>query len=105
MGMVGARPCRYRVRHSWPWGGYMITVYGAPPTRALRVLWRLTEMGLDYGIHPVDFASRLDDAEFIAASSTAAVPAFRHGDVRLMESCAILEYLGAKYGPTPPTPS
>jgi glutathione S-transferase len=33
----------------------MITVYGALPTRALRVLWMLEEMGLDYEIHPVDF--------------------------------------------------
>jgi hypothetical protein len=46
----------------------MITVYGALPTRALRVLWMLEEMGLDYEIHPVDFARRLDDAEFVAAS-------------------------------------
>ncbi len=83
----------------------MITVYGAPPTRALRVLWMLEEMGLDYEIHPVDFARRLDDAEFVAASPTGSIPAIRDGDVRIMESCAILEYLGAKYGPTPLTPS
>ena len=60
----------------------MITVYGAPPTRALRVLWMLEEMGLDYEIHPVDFARRLDDAEFIAASPTGSIPAIRDGDVR-----------------------
>ena len=75
------------------------------PTRALRVLWMLEEMGLDYEIHPVDFARRLDDAEFIAASPTGSIPAIRDGDARIMESCAILEYLGAKYGPTPLTPS
>ena len=33
------------------------------------------------------------------------MPAIRDGDVRVMESCAILEYLGAKYGPTPLTPA
>jgi glutathione S-transferase len=32
------------------------------------------------------------------------MPALRDGDARLWESCAILEYLGAKYGPTPLTP-
>jgi glutathione S-transferase len=83
----------------------MITVYGAPPTRALRVLWMLEEMSLPYEIRPVDFAKRLEDAEFLAASPTGSLPAIRDGDVRVFESCAILEYLGATYGPTPLTPA
>jgi glutathione S-transferase len=83
----------------------MITVYGAPPTRALRVLWMLEEMGLEYEIRPVDFASRYKDSEFMDACPTGALPAIRDGDVRMMESCAILEYLGARYGPTPLAPS
>ena len=45
----------------------MITVFGTPPTRALRVLWMLEEMGLEYEICPVDFARRHDDAEFLEA--------------------------------------
>src|SRR5215212_10891152 len=83
----------------------MITVYGAPPTRALRVLWMLEEMGLPYEVRPVDFAKRLEDAEFMAASPAGSMPAIRDGDVRVFESCAILEYLGATYGPTPLTPT
>jgi glutathione S-transferase len=82
----------------------MITVYGSPPTRALRVLWMLEEMGLKYEIHAVEFAKRFEDAEFLEASPTGSFPAIRDGDVRVMESCAILEYLGAKHGPTPLTP-
>ena len=82
----------------------MIAVYGAPPTRALRVLWMLEEMGLPYEVRPVDFAKRFEDAEFMAASPTGSIPAIRDGDVRVMESCAVLEYLGAKYGPTPLAP-
>ena len=82
----------------------MITVYGAPPTRALRVLWMLEEMSLPYEIRPVDFATRFEDAELLAASPAGALPAIRDGDVRVFESCAILEYLGATYGPTPLTP-
>jgi glutathione S-transferase len=83
----------------------MITVFGTPPTRAMRIIWMLEEMGLPYDLRPVAFEKRLSDPEFIAASPTGAFPAVRDGDVRLMESCAILEYLGAKYGPTPLTPS
>jgi glutathione S-transferase len=83
----------------------MITVYGAPPTRALRVIWMLEEMGLEYKIRPVDFAKRFEDAEFLAASPAGAIPGIRDGGVHMMESCAILEYLGAKYGPTSLTPA
>jgi glutathione S-transferase len=79
----------------------MITVYGAPPTRALRVVWMLEEMGLEYEIRPVDFGKRFEDAEFLAASPAGSIPGIRDGGVQMMESCAILEYLGAKYGPTP----
>jgi glutathione S-transferase len=82
-----------------------ITVYGTPPTRAMRVIWMLEEMGLPYEVKPVAFESRLEDSEFMEASPTGAFPGIRDGDVCLMESCAILEYLGAKYGPTPLTPA
>src|SRR5579884_574820 len=83
----------------------MITVYGTPPTRALRVLWMLEEMNLPYEVRLVDFAKRFEDAEFMAVSPAGCFPAIRDGDVQVNESCAILEYLGAKYGPTPLTPA
>lgn len=82
----------------------MIIVYGAPPTRALRVIWMLEEMGLPYEVRPVSFENRLEDKEFMQVSPTGAFPGMRDGDVRMMESCAIIEYLGVKYGPTPLTP-
>jgi glutathione S-transferase len=82
----------------------MITVFGTPPTRAMRVIWMLEEMGLPYEVRPVAFEKRLSDAEFLEASPTGSFPGIHDGDVRMMESCAILEYLGAKYGPTPLVP-
>ncbi|MGH6985339.1 MAG: glutathione S-transferase family protein [Caulobacteraceae bacterium] len=82
----------------------MITVYGTPPTRALRVIWMLEEMGLPYQVSKVDFATRFEDKEFLAANPTGAFPAIKDGEVRMSESCAILEYLGTKYGPTPLVP-
>jgi len=83
----------------------MITVYGTPPSRSMRVIWMLEEMGLPYTVRSVDFEKRLDDAGFVEASPTGSFPGIRDGDVCLMESCAILEYLGAKYGPTSLTPA
>ena len=79
----------------------MITVYGTPPTRALRVIWLLEEMGLDYAIRSVDFARRSEDAEFLEVSPAAALPGIRDGEVQMMESVAILEYLTTRYGPGP----
>jgi glutathione S-transferase len=83
----------------------MITVYGVPPSRSMRVIWMLEEMGLPYAVRAVDFQKRFDDAEFVEASPTGSFPGIRDGDACLMESCAILEYLGAKYGPTSLTPA
>lgn len=83
----------------------MITVYGAPPTRALRVCWMLEELNLRYEVRSVDFQKRFEDKEFIAVSPTGAFPGLRDGDTSMFESCAIIEYLGAKYGPTPLTPA
>ena len=82
----------------------MITVYGAPPTRALRVCWMLEELTVPYEIRSVNFQTRFKDKEFMAVSPAGSVPAIRDGDTELIESCAILEYLGAKYGPTPLAP-
>jgi glutathione S-transferase len=82
----------------------MITVYGAPPTRSLRVCWMLEELNLPYEVRPVDFAKRFEDKEFMSVSPAGALPGLRDGDTTLFESCAIIEYLGAKYGPTPLAP-
>lgn len=82
----------------------MITIYGQPPTRALRIVWMLEEMGLPYEVRTVDFAGRAEDTDFIDANPIGAFPAIRDGDVTMMESCAILEYLGGRYGPTPLAP-
>ena len=79
----------------------MITVFGAPPSRAMRVVWMLEEMGLDYEIRPVDFANRFKDREFLAINPAGFLPALVDGDVTMIESGAILDYLGRKYGPTP----
>ena len=75
----------------------MITVYGAFPTRSIRVMWALEELGQDYQLHPVDLRNRMSDAEFIALNPCGFLPAMQDGDIAIVDSIAILEYLVARY--------
>ena len=76
----------------------MITVYGSFPTRSLRVMWALEELGIDYEMRPVDLRKRMEDAEFITINPSGFLPAMRDGDVTMVDSIAILEYINARYG-------
>ena len=82
-----------------------ITVFGKPPTRALRVLWMLEEMGLPYEVRPVDFRRAREDKDFIAANPAGLIPAMVDGEVAMGESTAMLQYLASRYGPTPLEPA
>jgi glutathione S-transferase len=78
----------------------MITVYGTAPTRSFRVIWALEELGLDYRVRPVDLRNRMQDAEFIALNPAGFLPALHDddGDVVMVDSIAMLEYLIARHG-------
>ena len=76
----------------------MITVYGAFPTRSFRVMWALEELGKDYELRPVDLRKRMEDAEFIAINPSGFLPALKDGDVTMVNSVAMLEYINARYG-------
>jgi glutathione S-transferase len=81
----------------------MITVFGEG--RGFRVVWLLEEMGLAYKLRPVDLLAGVeDDAEFLAINPAGFIPAIQDGDVTMVESIAIMEYLMARYGPTPLAP-
>jgi glutathione S-transferase len=45
-----------------------------------------------------------NDAEFLAINPAGFIPAIQDGDVTMVESSAIMEYLMAPYGPTPLAP-
>lgn len=82
----------------------MITVFGEG--RGFRVVWLLEEMGLPYRLRPVDLLAGVEnDAEFLAVNPAGFIPAIQDGDVTLVESIAIMEYLMARYGPTPLAPA
>ena len=81
----------------------MITVFGEG--RGFRVVWLLEEMGLPYRLRDVDLLAGIEgDAEFLAINPAGFIPAVRDGDVEMVESIAIMEYLLARYGPTPLAP-
>ncbi|HRD46206.1 MAG TPA: glutathione S-transferase family protein [Caulobacter sp.] len=83
----------------------MITVFGGATSRSLRVVWLLEEMGLDYRVRWVDMLSGQPDAEFLAANPAEYIPVLQDGDVTMVESIAIMEYLMGRYGPTPLAPA
>lgn len=82
----------------------MITVFGEG--RGFRVVWLLEEMGLAYRLRDVDLLAGVeDDAEFLEINPAGFIPAIRDGDVTMVESIAIMEYLLGRYGPTALAPA
>jgi len=82
----------------------MITVWGEG--RGFRVVWLLEEMGLPYRPRPVDMLAGVEnDPEFLAINPGGFIPAIQDGDVTMVESIAIMEYLMARHGPTPLAPA
>src|SRR3954469_13936287 len=81
----------------------MITVWGEG--RGFRVTCLLEEMGLPYRLRPVDLlAGAENNPEFLAINPGGFIPAIQDGDVTMVESIAIMEYLMSPYGPTPLAP-
>ncbi len=81
----------------------MITVFGEG--RGFRVVWLLEEMGLPYRLRDVDLLVGVEnDPEFLAINPAGFIPALQDGEVILVESIAIMEYLLARYGPSPLAP-
>lgn len=83
----------------------MITVFGGATSRSLRVVWLMEEMGLDYRIRFVDMLASERDPEFLAANPADYIPVLQDGEVTMVESIAILQYLMARHGPTPLQPA
>jgi glutathione S-transferase len=82
----------------------MITVFGEG--RGFRVIWLLEEMGLAYRLRPVNLLAGVEkDPEFLTINPAGFIPAIQDGDVTMVESIAIMEYLMARYGPTPLAPA
>ena len=76
----------------------MITLYHCIAARSFRPLWALEELGLAYELKMLPFPPRAHDRSYLSVNPLGTVPAMFDGDVRMTESSAICQYLGARYG-------
>mgnify|MGYP003150346215 FL=1 len=78
------------------------TLFHTPKARSLRPLWLLEELGIDFELKTMAY-----DAAYFASDAykeinpMGKVPAFYDGDNLIVESTVILEYILAKYRPSP----
>jgi glutathione S-transferase len=73
-------------------------LYGFGPTRSLRALWGLRELGADFEFVPVNLrAGEHRRPEFLALNPAGKVPVLVDGDKVIPESAAIVLYLAEKY--------
>lgn len=85
-------------------------LYYCPKTRALRPRWMLEELGVPYELVMVDLSKgEQRRPEYLKVHPMGAVPALEDGELKLMESAAICQYLADKYpekglAPQPGTP-
>jgi glutathione S-transferase len=73
-------------------------LYGFPPTRSLRVLWMLGELGIECELVNVSLvAGENRTPEFLALNPAGKLPVLVDGDFVLTESVAIVLYLAERY--------
>jgi glutathione S-transferase len=79
-------------------GIVMLKLYGFPPTRSIRALWTLRELGVPFEFVNVSLvAGENRRPEFLAINPAGKLPVLVDGDLVLTESVAIVRYLAEKY--------
>ena len=73
-------------------------IWHAPKSRSLRVVWLCEEMSLPYELRRVSL--RAPDPELPGVSPFGSVPVLEDGEVRMIESVAMLLYVTGRYGPS-----
>lgn len=73
-------------------------LYGFGPTRSLRALWGLRELGADFEYVPVNLLAQENlRPDFLALNPAGKVPVLVDGDFVLTESAAIVLYLAERF--------
>lgn len=72
----------------------MLKLHFAPTSRAVRVLWLLEELGLEYELNKMRFHPQdLKSNEHRARHPLGRVPVLDDGDIQIWESGAIIDYI------------
>ena len=75
----------------------MLKVYASGFSRSRRALWACEEVGAPYEVVELEWPPS-QHPEFLEISPAGTVPAIQDGEVRLIESLAICEYVSRTYG-------
>lgn len=75
-------------------------LFGTSASRALRALWGIEEVGIDYEHVPVGYGADSKAADYLAVNPNGRIPALVDGELQLFESMAINLYLAKRYGGT-----
>ena len=73
-------------------------LYGTSGSRALRSIWAIEEVGIEYEHTPTNFREESKAPEYKAINPNGRIPALVDGETKLFESMAINLYLAKKYG-------
>lgn len=74
-------------------------VYFAPNSRAVRTVWLLEELGLNYTLERYALGDKaMRGPEYLAVNPNGRVPVLEDGDVLISESTAIAQYLVGRHG-------
>lgn len=73
-------------------------LFGISASRALRAIWGIEEVGIDYEHVPVTYGADSKTPDHLAVNPNGRIPALIDGDLQLFESMAINLYLAKRYG-------
>ena len=73
-------------------------LFGISASRAIRAIWGMEEVGIDYEQVPVTYGPDSKASEYLAVNPNGRIPALIDGDLQLFESMAINLYLAKRYG-------
>jgi len=74
------------------------TLYGVSSSRAIRSIWAIEEVGVEYEHVPTHFFKDSKKPDYLAVNPNGRVPALVDGDLVLFESMAINLHLARSYG-------
>ena len=75
------------------------TIYGVSGSRAIRSIWAIEEVGIEYTHVATHFFNDSKTNDYLAINPNGRIPALVDGEVTLFESMAINLYLTKKYAP------